>query len=261
MAIIYYCGSVAWRSRQGRMRIMGSGGNTVKCVMAALEREPRIGLHRRPIAVTWREGVLTLSGEVDDVAAKKLALELAGAVQGVSGIVDRLRVVPARAMEDGAVRDHVCDLLCQEPAFGDYVILAADWGELKMVRAGAGERTGVIEVEVNDGVVTLDGRAGSLTHKRLAGVLAWWVPGSRDVVNGMEVSPPMDDNDDEVVDAVRIVLEKDPFVNAARIRASCRDYVVTLDGSVSGADEREMAELDAWYVFRVDRVVNNLVVL
>jgi osmotically-inducible protein OsmY len=115
-------------------------------------------------------------------------------------------------------------------------------------------------VEVTDGVVTLDGLAGSLSHKRLAGVLAWWVPGSRDVVNGLEVVPPMEDNDDEVVDAVRIVLEKDPFVNASRIRVRCRDYVVTLDGEASKPKEREMAEADAWYVFRVNRVVNNITV-
>ncbi|HEX5022545.1 MAG TPA: hypothetical protein VFX54_17890 [Candidatus Binatia bacterium] len=27
------------------------------------------------------------------------------------------------------------------------------------------------------------------THKRLAGVLAWWVPGTRDVVDGLEEVP------------------------------------------------------------------------
>jgi len=31
---------------------------------------------------------------------------------------------------------------------------------------------------VEDGVVTLNGRVPSLSHKRLAGALAWWNPGS-----------------------------------------------------------------------------------
>lgn len=87
---------------------------------------------------------------------------------------------------------------------------------------------------------------------RLAGVLAWWVPGSRDVVNGLGVEPPEEDNDDEVSDAVRLVLEKDPFVDATRIDVSTRDYVVTLEGLVPAVGEREMAEFDAWYVFGVD---------
>ena len=104
----------------------------------------------------------------------------------------------------------------------------------------------------------LNGRVSSLSQKRLAGVLAWWVPGSRDVVNGLEVLPPEEDNDDEVTEAVRIVLEKDPFVNAAQIRVSAASYVVTLSGLVSTEKEREMAESDAWYVFGVDKVINKL---
>jgi osmotically-inducible protein OsmY len=128
------------------------------------------------------------------------------------------------------------------------------------VREAPRAAVGVIEVEVADGLVTLNGRVGSLSHKRLAGVLAWWVPGSQDVVNGLEVIPPMADTDDEVVDAVRLVLEKDPFVNASQIRVRCRDYVVTLEGEIPRLKEKEMAEADAWYVFRVNRVVNNIIV-
>ncbi len=104
----------------------------------------------------------------------------------------------------------------------------------------------------------LNGRMGSLCHKRLAGVLAWWVPGSRDVVNGLEVVPPEEDSDDEVIDAVRLVLEKDPFIRADQIRVSCRDYRVTLEGLVPKPLEREMAEADAWYVFCVSDVINLL---
>ena len=113
---------------------------------------------------------------------------------------------------------------------------------------------------MSDGVVTLNGMAESLSHKRLAGVLAWWVPGSRDVVNGIEVSPAMADNDDEVVDAVRLVLEKDPLVNASQIKTRCRNLVVTLDGTVATENGRMAAEADAWYVFGVYGVINKLAV-
>jgi osmotically-inducible protein OsmY len=89
-------------------------------------------------------------------------------------------------------------------------------------------------------------------------VLAWWVPGGRDVVNGLEVSPPEEDTDDEVTDAVRLVLEKDPFINADQIRVSTRNFVVTLDGVVRSPGQKQMAEHDAWYVFGVDNVINRL---
>ena len=240
---------------------MNAREDIIKKVMAALELDPWVDLHHRPVELDFSEGVLTLTGEMDNVAAKKLALELAGAVPGVTGIVDRLRVSPAEPMEDGAVRDHVRDLLMQEPVFGDYAIRALAKGETETLRKELRSAAGEIEIEVNDGVVVLNGRTGSLSHKRLAGVLAWWVPGSRDVVNGLEVAPPMDDNDDEVVDAVRLVLEKDPFVNASRVRVTCRDYVVTLAGEVPAPGERGMAETDAWCVFRVNRVINNIIVV
>lgn len=235
-----------------------NGAEILKKVEGVLERETHVNLHSFPIAMEFSDGALTLAGEVESVAAKKLALELAAGVPGVSGIVDRLRVVPAERMEDGDIRDHVCAALQQEQALQDYTIRALIWGKWETVRGTPREPAGVIEVEVADGVVTLNGQVGSLSHKRLAGVLAWWVPGSCDVVNGCEVVPPEEDSDDEVVDALRLVLEKDPFLNAGQIRVSCRNYTVTLEGMVANDQERQAAEADAWYLFRVDKVVNRL---
>ncbi len=68
--------------------------------------------------------------------------------------------------------------------------------------------SGMITVSAADGVVTLDGDLPGLAQKRLAGVLAWWVPGARDVVNGIGVTPPEPDDDQQIIDAVRIALEK-----------------------------------------------------
>jgi osmotically-inducible protein OsmY len=115
-----------------------------------------------------------------------------------------------------------------------------------------------IEVSVQDSVVTLNGRVSSFSHKCLAGVLAWWVRGSRDVVNGLEVFPPQDQSDKETTEAVRLALEKDPLVNGDLIRVRTRNSVVTLEGLVPNENERRMGEMDAWYVFGVDKVVNRL---
>jgi osmotically-inducible protein OsmY len=203
---------------------------------------------------------LVLEGETENIAAKKLALELAGAEVSTARIVDRLRVAPAERMGDAEIRDHVCKVLIQEPALDTYTIRARRKDEMEILRQSAVEPAGDIRVEVEDGVVILNGHVPSLSHKRLAGVLAWWVPGSRDVINGLEEVPPEEDNDDEVTDAVRLVLEKDPFVDADRIRVSARNYTVTLEGLVQNQEIKEMAEFDAWYVFGVDNVANQLVV-
>jgi osmotically-inducible protein OsmY len=230
----------------------------LKKVQAALEFEPRINLHRYPIHLDFSEGALTLEGVTENVAAKKLGLELAAAVPGVTGIVDRLKVAPSAPMTDAEIRDHLRDALLEEPAFRDCAIRVNIKGHVETVREPLRERAGDILIIVENGNAFLEGQTPSLSHKRLAGVLAWWVPGSTNVLNCLEVVPPEEDNDDEVTDAVRLALEKDPFVNADQIRVSSRNRVVTLEGLVSNEKEREMAECDAWYIFGVDQVINQI---
>ena len=226
-------------------------------VRAALASEPRLDLHAFPIALGYVDGTLTLEGEVADVAAKKLALERAAALPEVSGILDRLRVRPAQRMGDGEIRDRVRDALLQEPAFAEFAIRERQGARVEAVREPPAAR-GALELEVDDGVVTLNGRVPGLDAKRLAGVLAWWVPGSRDVINGIAVEPPEEDSDEAILEAVRLVLEKDPFVDASQIRVGVKHALVRLTGLVPSEAEREMAEFDVWYVFGVDQVDNRI---
>jgi len=210
-----------------------------------------------PVAVECVAGTLTLEGEVKDIAMKKLCLEAAAAVPGVDGIVDRLRVRPSQRMGDREIRDHVRDALLGEPAFADMAFGEIDRGEWHRLREPPGFR-GDVAIEVQDGVVTLTGAVPGLVEKRLAGVLAWWVPGVRDVVNGLAVDPPEPESEAGLTDAVRIALEKDPFVNDGQIRVRTHGTVVMLTGLVPTESEREMAELDAWAVFGVDKVINRV---
>jgi osmotically-inducible protein OsmY len=228
---------------------------------AALEHEPRVNLHRDRIDVEFAEGVATLSGEVADIAAKRLALEHVAAAPAVVGVVDRLHVRPAEAMGDGDIADRIVRSLAQEPVFDDCAIRRRVRDVTDIVRPAEPERERWwIECRVDDGLVTLDGDVPSLSHKRLAGVLAWWVPGTRDVINGLGVEPDERDGDDEVLDALRLAFEKDPLLDATRIRASCENFVVTLEGLAVSETQRNLAEYDAWAVFGVDKVVNRIAV-
>jgi len=226
-------------------------------VRKALQSEARIGFPRHPIHIALSAGDLILEGEVSDIAAKKLALERAAAVAGPRALIDRLRVAPAEWMGDGAIRDHMRDALLGEPALANCSIRVLVKGQWESVRTSDWS-TGTIDVRVDDGVVTLDGSVVGLGLKRLAGVLAWWVPGSRDVINGLAVTPPEDDSDAEISDAVRMALEKDPMVDPSQIRVTTHDAIVTLQGQVPTESERDVAEFDAWYVFGVDKVINHI---
>ncbi|MFQ5466215.1 MAG: BON domain-containing protein [Thermodesulfobacteriota bacterium] len=214
------------------------GADPVKTLKAALTERLHIDHATNPITCAVEDGAMVIEGLVDDIAQKKRALLIAMGLEGISGVVDRLKVRPAREMTDEEIHQHVTDAISWENT------LAA---------------TG-ISVEVNDGVVDLEGTVGSLTHKRLAGVFAWWVPGVMDVINSLEVAPPEEDSDDEVTDAVRTILEKDRIVDAGNISVSTRDWVVTLSGAAGSEEARGAAGADAWYVWGVNEVVNDIIV-
>lgn len=242
---------------------MQNGNPILKTLRAAFEREPRINLHRWPIRIDLTEdGAVVLEGDVGSVAAKKIALELAGATPSVRGVVDRLHVAPSEPMGDGAILDTLTALLLDVSELKNCTLRVVRKGEtLTLQEAGGEDASGDILVSVNDGVVTLDGWVISLSHKRMAGVLAWWTPGCRDVMNALEVQPPEQDSDDEVSDALALVLEMDPLIpDPGQIRVHTRNYVVTLDGLVATQTEKDRAEQDAWCLFAVDNVINQLAV-
>ena len=229
-----------------------------KQVHAALEREHRINLHRHPVKIESADGTVTLEGEVADVAAKRLALQLAASVQGVSNVVDRLRVVPGERRGDGAVRDSAARLLLDQPELRGCSLNVRTNEKIEVLRRVTDDPAGDIQISVTDGVVVLEGTVISQSHRRFAGALAWWIPGRRDVVNALEVRPAYEDRDDEISEVMRLVLEADPEVDADQIRTNCNGKVVFLDGAVPSEQQKRRAELDAWSLLSIRGVVNRL---
>jgi osmotically-inducible protein OsmY len=229
-------------------------------VRATLRSEPLLGpsFHLRDLRIE-PDGALVLDGEVPSVAAKKLALEhVAAAVPSATCIVDRLHVKPAVHMTDKEIRIHVRNALIADPALRALEIWVVEDGEPQLFRGAPEKPLGRINVEVTDGVVILNGHVPGLTSKRVAGVTAWWVPGVRDVFNGIEVDPPEEDSPELIAEAVRAVLEMDPLVNASQINVGIHGTQVRLTGLVRTEAEAQAAERDAWCVFGVDTVINHI---
>ena len=238
---------------------MSAESQLLEHMRAALRGEVKLDHRLKHVHLTLnQDGSVTVEAEAPSVAVKKLALERIGAVPGVDGIVDRLHVACATRMGDSEIRTHVRNAFIDEPAFKRFDVREWRHGSFELAQGAAPKAYGSLDIEVTDGVVTLNGRVPGLESKRLAGVMAWWVPGTRDVINGIVVDPPEDDSPDHIVEAVRVALEGDPFVEASQIGVVVNGRVVTLSGLVPTETESRRAEDDAWCIFGVDNVINKI---
>jgi osmotically-inducible protein OsmY len=228
-------------------------------VRRLLRRDPRIDFDHQRLNLTFANGELLLSGEVRDIAQKRLAVASAARAPSVSAVFDELRVRPAEILPDGEIRDLVRKALVEEEALAGCTIREYVAARFRLAHSPV-TAVGHIDIGVARGVVTLTGEVPSLAQKRLADVLAWWVPGTCDVVNDLAVQPAEADSDEAVCDAVRLALDRDPAVHPAAVRVSARDGLLALDGSVPAASEIAAAEHDAWLVSGVRDVVNRLAV-
>jgi osmotically-inducible protein OsmY len=237
----------------------------VEAVRRAFRQEPRLGpgfdvTH----IVVESDGVLTLEGEVASLAQKKLALLKAASVPGSMGIADNLRVVAAPT-NDRELRARLREMFATDADFCDVDVredvepgvLRTDY---RPVSGAGGAARGRIDIEVDEGVVTLNGFVPTLVRKRLAGVMAWGIAGVRDVINGLAVHPNEEDGPDQIEEAVRVVLERDRSLDAAQVKVGVRGRVVRLTGLVHAQAARQAAEEDAWAVFGVNDVVNEIAV-
>lgn len=230
---------------------------TLDDVASALRKQTRVDFDHHPIEIALSpDGELTLSGSVRDLAAKRIAVRAASEIPGVERVLDLL-MVPAADVGDGAIRVSVRDALVTEPALLECTITERTKGRTEMVRnivTGRGE----IAIEVEGGAVWLRGVVPGLSHRRLAVGLAWHVPGVRNVVDLLDVSPPEVDHDGEIADALLLVFEKVRVVDPAAIDIHVEDAIVTLRGWVPTPGERDVIERSAWSIEGVRGVVNEL---
>ncbi len=209
-----------------------------KATVAALVRDPRVRAQSEggAIKLTSQGGTVLLEGQVESLAEKQIAERLIREVPGVREVFNHLRVRPVPARTDAEILLHLRNALEEDPYLN----------EKKLV------------VHVDNGVVTLSGSEDAIAKKRLAGIIAWWVAGVVDVRNEIRVEPAEDDSDDEITTMVRVAYDKDKLVDALRFQIFTRDGVVFLNGVARNATERQTAEDDAWAVWGVKDVVNQI---
>jgi osmotically-inducible protein OsmY len=148
------------------------------------------------IDVDTKDAVVTLNGAVDSAAAKRRAVELARATEGVRDVVDQMTVTPGVTPTTG-VDDKVQDE-AKEAArdaddatdrAGDATSDAALTTKVKTKFLADDDISGLkIDVDSNNGVVTLTGTVPTAAEKALALKTAKATDGVKSVVDNLKVA-------------------------------------------------------------------------
>ena len=182
------------------------------------------GVFPNGVDVTAKSGIVTLSGSVDNILAKRRAVTIGESVRGVRGVIDLITVAPRVARPDEDIRKDVQTALRQDPATENYKVA----------------------VSVKDAVATLTGNVGSYLEEQLAAQIAESVKGIKEVRNEVTVNYSSKRTDQEIYADVKHRLQWDIWVNGDMIFASVHNGKVTLSGTVGSALGKSRALNDAW---------------
>jgi osmotically-inducible protein OsmY len=203
-------------------------------VIAQLDFEPEV--NPAGIGVAAEDGVVTLSGSVDDYAQKVAAEKAVKRIFGVKGLANELlvRIVCERTDTDIA-KDAIHLLECDVHFLGGKVI-----------------------VTVEDGLLTLEGTVEWDFQKVAAEKAMQCIRGVKAVANLIEVAPAASAVD--IQNKTEEALRRSAEVNARQIKVTTRDQIADLSGNAHSWSEGEEAERAAWSVAGVVRVGNLIVV-
>jgi len=213
------------------------------------------------------EGVVTLEGEVEANEDKVQAVRIARETEGVSRVEDRLRVkgtTTAAGTSAGTAAVERPDAWLTAKIQSKYFLDDDVKGH-------------EINVETNDGVVTLGGTVRTELQRRQALALARNTEGVRSVLDRLKVDaaaarpgegqtkplPPVPDlkrPDEWITMKVQAQYFLDQTIKGRQIEVNTRGGVVTLTGTVTSAQEMQQAEQIARETDGVRRVVNQLTV-
>ncbi|MFI5399113.1 MAG: BON domain-containing protein [Candidatus Binatia bacterium] len=205
-------------------------------VMNALKWEPSI--KAAEIGVGVKDGVVTLSGNVDHYYEKSAAERVAARVFGVKAVAEEIQVRLPGSLKRS-----------------DEEIAGAASNALEWNASVPHDR---VKVQVQDGVVTLSGQVDAWYQKNQAENAVRYLMGVKLVNNHITIKPAVKPLD--VKDKIVSAFQRNALIDARRIRIEAHGGKVTLRGSVHSWVERAEAQAAAWAAPGVTEVENDIIV-
>jgi osmotically-inducible protein OsmY len=202
-------------------------------VNEALYEDPRIA--SSTIAVNTIEGIVTLTGNVNNLVQKQYAELEAKKIRGVLGVINKLIVKPM-IRPDIEIRHDI----------RRRIINSSDISSES------------IGVKVENGAVVLTGVVPSYSEKQEADLLAGEVRGVMSIDNNIMMSFGPKRPDTEINADIRTKIGRDVYLAELPITVRVEKGVASLSGQVDNAYEKDRATEDALGIANVSSVTNNL---
>ena len=227
-------------------------------IQVAMRYEPRVEADR--VDVDFAHSVATLSGTVDDVAARMAAERCARDTEGVVAVANEIRV-DAVVREDSQLESAVNDAFVRDPFLESYEIdTEADRQDIILTGTVESwfEKLRATDVAASiRGVDEVDNRIAVVTPEPY--VYDPYVEGSRPWSRDWYDYEPAGSYEPDFLIEDRIEDEFlwSPYVDASDVNVGVANGVVTLTGTVDSWTERGAAERNAYEGGAVD-VINEL---
>ena len=218
--------SLAWAARP-------SDSNITYWVKDALRQDARVDASE--ITVSTTGSIVTLSGSIDNLAAKKYANLEAKKINGVLGVINKISVSP-KWRSDADILNAVRRRFLSSPVI----------------------ESQKISVKCADGKVTLSGKVNAYSELKEAELLTSEVRGVKEVENNITINWTTKRSDQEIKNDAVAALNRDIYLTDLPITVTVRKGLVTLAGSVGSAYEKDRARNDVRWVRNVKSVENNL---
>ena len=197
-------------------------------------------LQPNEIGVAVKDGVVTLTGWVDNYMKRWAAEEAAHRVRGVRAVANEIEVrLPGSSVRTAA------DLAAEVSRALERTILVPH---------------DKIDVTVSDGWVRLDGEVRWQFERTEAERAVRRIPGVRGVTNAIAVRPKVHPSPSEMTRKIEEALIRNAEIVAERINVDVQGDTVILTGTVRSWAEREAAARAAWSAPGVVAVHNQIVV-